>query len=94
MIQQCQEVEELERHHKVKEMHNRAKRLSTLKSKKWNSGFIERKDGRILFEQQDTADRQAEYIAELYDDERQPLSQNMLLLEMQSLTQKLRQQLR
>ena len=76
MMQQCQEVEKLDRQHKVKEMHNRVKQLTTLNSKKWNSGRIESKDGRMLFEQKDVADRWAEYIAELYDDERQPLTQN------------------
>ena len=74
MIQQCQEVEELDRGHKVKEMHNRVKELTTLKSWKRSSGCIESKDGRILFEQKDVADRWVEYIAELYDDERQLLS--------------------
>ena len=79
MIQQCQEVEELDRGHKVKEMHNRVKHLTTLKSSKRSSGCIESKDGRILFEQKDVADRWVEYIAELYDDERQPLSDNNAL---------------
>ena len=54
----------------------RVKQLITLKSKKWNSGCIESKDGRRLFKQKDIADRWAEYIAELYDDDRQPLTQN------------------
>ena len=76
MTQQCQEDEELDRQNKVKEMHNRVKELTTLKSKKWNSGCIESKDGRMLFEQKDIADRWIDYIAELHDDERQPLSQN------------------
>ena len=76
MMQQCQAVDELDRQHKVKEMHHRVKELTTLKSRKWNSGCIESKDGRMLFEHKDIADRWAEYIVELYDDERQPLSQN------------------
>ena len=60
-------------------MHNRVKQLTTLKSRKRSSGCIESKDGRILFEQKDVADRWAEYIADLYDDERQPLSDNNAL---------------
>ena len=76
MMRQCQEVEVLDRQHKVKETHNKVNQLTTLKSKKWNSGCIESKDRRMLFEQKDIADRWAEYIAELYDDEKQPLSQN------------------
>ena len=60
----------------VKEMHKRVEQLTNLKSKKWNSGCIESKDGRMLFEQKDIAYRWAEYIAGLYDDERQSLSQN------------------
>ena len=62
---------ELDRQQKVKEMHNIVKQFTTLKSKKRNSGCIESKDGRMLFEQKDIAERWAEYIAELYDDERQ-----------------------
>ena len=72
-------MEELDRGQKRKEMHNRVKRLTTLKSRKHNSGCIESKDGRILFEQKDVADRWVEYIAELYDDERQLLSDNNAL---------------
>ena len=76
MMRQCQEVEVLDRQHKVKETHNKVNQLTTLKSKKWNSGCIESKDRWMLFEQKDIADRWAEYIAELYDNEKQPLSQN------------------
>ena len=34
MMQQCQEVEELDRQQKVKEMHNRVKQLTILRSRK------------------------------------------------------------
>ena len=43
MIPQCQEVEELDWGNKVKMNHNRAKQLTTLKSRKWSSGCIENK---------------------------------------------------
>ena len=76
MMQQCQEVEERDRQYKVKEVPSRVEQLTALKSKKWNSGCIESKDGRMLFEQNDIADRWAAYMAGLYDDERHPLSQN------------------
>ena len=40
---------------------------------------MESKDGRMLFEQNGITDRWSEYIVELYDDERLPLSQNNAL---------------
>ena len=79
MIQQCQEVEELARGNKVKEMHHRIKQLTTLKPRKRSSGSIESKDGMILFEQKDAAHRLVKYIAELHNDEKQPLSDNNAL---------------
>ena len=53
--------------------------MATLKSRKRSSGCIESKDGRILFEQKDVADRWVKYTAELYEHERQPLSDNNAL---------------
>ena len=48
--------------------------MDHFKIKEMEFWIIESKDGRMLFEQKDIADRWAEYIAELYDDERQPLT--------------------
>ena len=67
---QCEEIEELEKHHNLKEMHAKVKEL--WRNKKYNNsnGCIMDKEGNLLFEEKDVANRWKEYITELYDDNR------------------------
>ena len=67
---QCEEIEELEKHHSSKEMHAKVKEL--WRNRKYNNsnGCIMDKEGNLLFEEEDVANRWKEYITQLYDDNR------------------------
>ena len=68
---QCEEIEELEKHHQVQRLHNKVKQLTDRKSGlKTNSCCIRDKDGQLLFEREEIEKRWVEYISELYNDEK------------------------
>ena len=51
-------------------MHTKVKDLANRNPRKTASGCIKNKNGKILFDQEDIAKRWAEYITELYNDDR------------------------
>ena len=67
---QCEEIELLEKQYKTREMHKKVKDLTNRNSRKTASGYIKDKNGKLLFDQEDIAIRWAEYITELYNDDR------------------------
>ena len=67
---QCEEIELLEKQYKTREMHKKVKDLANRNSRKTASGCIKDKNGKLLFDQEDIAIRWAEYITELYNDDR------------------------
>ena len=73
LVNQCEEVEQLEKQYKLREMHNKVKELTFKNPKKKASSCIKDKDGNILFDQEKIADRWVEYITELYEDDREQM---------------------
>ena len=73
LINQCEEVEQLEKQYKLREMHSKVKELASKNLKKKTSSCIKDKDGNILFDQEKIADRWVEYITELYGDDREQM---------------------
>ena len=67
---QCEEIEQLEKHHNSKDMH--AQVIELWRNKKYNNsnGCIMDRAGNLLFQEEDFANRWKEYITELYDDSR------------------------
>ena len=66
----CKEVEDLEKPHKVKEMHKKVKEITDKKRGiKTSSGCIKDRNGHVLFDKKEVAKRLVEYIKELYEDE-------------------------
>ena len=55
--QQCQEVEDLDRQHQSKEMHDKVRELTSAKSQSRKAGCIKNKDGTMLFDQGEISDR-------------------------------------
>ena len=69
LVNQCEEVEQLEKQYKSREMHNKVKELTSKNTKKKVNGCIkDKKNGNILFNQENIAARCVEYITELYED--------------------------
>ena len=75
LVNQCEEVEQLEKQYKSREMHNKVKELTSKNTKKKASGCIKDKNGNILFDQEKVAARWVEYITELYEDHREEMPQ-------------------
>ena len=73
LVNQCGEVEQLEKQYKSREMHNKVKELTSKNTKKKPSGCIKDKNGNILFNQEEIAARWVEYITELYEDHREQM---------------------
>ena len=70
---QCKEIEDFERQHRMRELHEQVKKLMNKKRGiKTNSGAIKDKNGILLFDKQEVANRWEEYIKELYDDKARP----------------------
>ena len=69
-VDQCKEIELLEKQYRTREMHKRVKDLTNRKSRKTASGCIKDRNGKLLFDQEDIANRWAKYITELYNDDR------------------------
>ena len=66
---QYKEIEELESEHKIRELHEKVKKMTDRKRNiKTNSGCIKDKNGKLLFDKKDVAARWEEYVRELYDD--------------------------
>ena len=73
----CKEVEDLEKSHKMKEMHKKVKEMTDRKRGiKTSSGCIKDRNGRILFDKKEVAKQWVEYIKELYEDENRSDSVN------------------
>jgi len=69
----CDRIEELEKEHKIGEMHRHVKVLTDRKRNiDTTSGCIRDADGALLFEKDKVASRWVEYIKNLYDDETRP----------------------
>ena len=66
--EQFEEIESLERQHKTKDMYDKVKEL-TKKCTLKGGGSITDKNGKILFDQEETDKRWVEYIKELCDDD-------------------------
>ena len=73
LVNKCEEVEQLEKQYKSREMHNKVKELTSKNTKKKASGCIKDKNGNILFNQEEIAARWVEYITELYEDHREQM---------------------
>ena len=69
-VDQCEEIELLEKQHRTREMHKKVKDLTNRNSRKTASGCIKDRNGKLLFDQEDISSRWAEYITELYNDDR------------------------
>ena len=66
----CTEIENLERTHNMRLLHQKVKDLTDRRSGvKTGSGCVRDKSGELLFEEKDIEKRWTEYISELYDDE-------------------------
>ena len=72
-VDQCEEIELLEKQHRTREMHKKVKDLTNRNSRKKASGCIKDRNGKLLFDQEDIANRWAEYITELYNDDRREM---------------------
>ena len=68
--EKCEEIEELERKHKTKELHAKVKEMSTKKCSKSGTNCIRDKNGKMLFDSNDVINRWVEHVTELYHDER------------------------
>ena len=64
----CDEITELEKSHKSKEMHRIVKKVTGKNKKAEDSGCIKDEDGNMLFEKSDVEKRWTQYIKDLYDD--------------------------
>ena len=73
LVNQCEEMEQLEKQLKSREMHNKVKELTSKNTKKKESGCIKDKTGNVLFDQEEVAARCVEYITELYEDHREQM---------------------
>ncbi|KAG1710423.1 Craniofacial development protein 2 [Nymphon striatum] len=69
-IEQCEEIEELDKKHQSREMHNRVKDMTNKRKGIKGAGCIADKDGNIFFDEETIKERWVEYIRELYDDQR------------------------
>ena len=69
---QCKIIEDLEKTHKSKELHDRINKVTNSKKQNRGSGNVKDKDGNILFDQDLIASRWVEYISDLYDDKNRP----------------------
>ena len=67
---QCKIIENLEKTHKSKELHDIINKVTNRKNQNRGSGNV--KDGNILFDQDLIASRWVEYIRDLYDDKNRP----------------------
>ena len=73
LVNQCEEVEQLEKQYKSREMHNKVKELTSKNTKKKAGGCIKDKNGNILFNQEKIAARWVEYVPDLYEDHREQM---------------------
>ena len=66
----CSEIENLEKEHKTKEMHDKVKEMSNKRRSNQGSNCICDKNGQMLFDAEDITNRWVEYVEDLYFDER------------------------
>ena len=70
----CEEIEELEKHHKMNKMHSKVKELTNRKQNvRTYSGCIKDKDGILLFEKDSISTRWTDYTKTLYSYETRPM---------------------
>ena len=69
---QCKIIEDLEKTHKSKELHDRINKVTNRNNQNRGNGNVKDKDGNILFDQYLIASRWVEYIRDLYDDKNRP----------------------
>jgi len=69
---QCKIIEDLEKTHKSKELHDRINKVTNRTNQHRGSGNINDKDGNIFFDQDLIASRWIEYIRDSYDDKNGP----------------------
>ncbi|KAG1701719.1 putative uncharacterized transposon-derived protein F52C9.6 [Nymphon striatum] len=87
--QKCEEIENLEKENKSRELHKEIKELTGCAKSNQSTGCIKSRDGIILLEQEEIQKRWVEYIRELYDDNRgQQLSEYERLGEGPEILQK------
>ena len=77
---QCKIIEDLEKTHKSKELHERINKATNSKKQNRGSGNVKDKDGNILFDQDLIASRWVEYISDLYDDKIDQKCQHLMKL--------------
>jgi hypothetical protein len=70
MTDKCKRIEDLQKDHRFKEMYDNIKEITNGKRKQKGGGCITDKNGNVLFERTKILDRWAEYIGELYNDDR------------------------
>ena len=73
LVNQCEEVEQLEKQYKSREMQNKVKELKSKNTKEKASGCIKDKNRNILFNKEEIAARWVKYITELYEDHREQM---------------------
>ena len=73
--EQCREAEDLERQFRTKEMYQNIKQITNKSKTNMNIGCIKDRNGNILFDKEKIAERWVDYIMELYNDNREPVSQ-------------------
>ena len=73
LVNQCEEVEQLEKQYKSREMHNKVKELMSENTRKNANGCIKDKNGNISFDQEEIAARWVEYITHLYEGHREQI---------------------
>ena len=67
---QCNESEKMGKQFRLREMHNKIKLVTSRTKSRNECSCIEDKNGKILFDSKQIAERWKEYIEELYEDER------------------------
>ena len=74
----CHEIEELQKHFRLKEMHKKVNQL-IYKHKKISTGCIKDKNGmkKLKFDNEKVAERWAEYVQDLYKDQREEMPKFM-----------------
>ena len=70
LVKGCEEIEELDRLHHTRNMHQKIEEVTHKNKKETTNGVIQDKEGNVLFEGQQIQSRWMEYIKELYEDDR------------------------
>lgn len=68
--EKCEVIENLSKSHQTRTMHQKIKEITNKKYSNRNNGCIRDKNGNILFDKEDIKKRWAEYVHDLFDDQR------------------------